>query len=472
MGYNPESVKFQFDFLNDGDHLLPNALWNAITSGKEMLFLINPPYAASGNAGTKEGDHKAGVADTYMNKQMIVNGWGKSAQNIYAQFFYRITQMQKINQHIKIGVFCPPLYLTGDSYKEFRKHFFAQFGFECAFLFQASHFSDVSGAWGINFAMFNEKPNNVKNNFYHDLVDVSSDNVELQVIGAKNIYNTDYAVPCSEWVRREIKGVKTYDAPQLTSAMKVKQDGWGMLVYDALGYFLNQANKVEENPKGIALFSGTCSKGHGLSIVPENFTKCMALFVARKTVSGNWVNHKDEYIAPNEQHPLYAQFCIDAIVYGLFNNSSQQSGLRKVDYKGKLWDIHNQFFWLSAQEMLALAEQHNYDALYKDAKLSKDRFVYNKLAKPGEGLYAQLSPDAKTVIDSANQLLLTSMNMRKLISENQPELHLDSFDAGYAQLKVIWKDYFKDEFNQFRKQYAVLDARLHNVVYELGFLRK
>ena len=470
MGYNPEAVKFQYDFLNDSDHLLPPALWNAITRGKEILFLINPPYAAATNAGTKDGDHKAGVADTYINKQMIANGWGKSAQNIYAQFFYRITQMQKINQHINIGVFCPPLYLTGEAYKEFRKHFFAQFGFQKGFLFQASHFSDVSGNWGINFAVFGNTLNAVKDNFVHDLIETDNSNIDLHVVGQKTIYNSDYAVSCSEWVRREVKGVKTYDAPQLSSAMKIKQDGWGTIVENAFGYFLNQANKVEENPTGIALFSGTCSKAHGVSIIPENFTKCMTLFTARKTVESNWTNQKDEYITPNEQHPVYSQFCVDAIVYGLFNNSSQQSGLRKIDYKGKLWDINNQFFWLSAQEVMNLAEAHHYDALYKDAKLSKDRFVYNKLAK--EGLYNQLSADAKMVLDSANQLLRKSMQMRKLVSENHPEYHLDSFDAGYAQLKIVWKDYFKDEFNDFRKQYAMLNARLHDVVYDLGFLRK
>jgi hypothetical protein len=28
-------------------------------------------------------------------------------------------------------------------------------------------------------------------------------------------------------------------------------------------------------------------------------------------IKGNWVNDKDEYLAPNEQHPEYEQFTID-----------------------------------------------------------------------------------------------------------------------------------------------------------------
>ena len=33
------------------------------------------------------------------------------------------------------------------------------------------------------------------------------------------------------------------------------------------------------------------------------------------------------------------------------------------------------------------------------------------------------------------------------------ENHLDSWDAGYAQLKLVWKEYFKDEFNEFYFDY-------------------
>ena len=30
---------------------------------------------------------------------------------------------------------------------------------------------------------------------------------------------------CSKWVRKETKGIKTFDAPQLTSYNKIKQTG-------------------------------------------------------------------------------------------------------------------------------------------------------------------------------------------------------------------------------------------------------
>ena len=44
MGYNMEATKFQYDFLNGDYDVLPERLRTAIDSGKEILFLINPPY--------------------------------------------------------------------------------------------------------------------------------------------------------------------------------------------------------------------------------------------------------------------------------------------------------------------------------------------------------------------------------------------------------------------------------------------
>jgi hypothetical protein len=72
----------------------------------------------------------------------------------------------------------------------------------------------------------------------------------------------------------------------------------------------------------------------------------------------------------------------------------------------------------------------------------------------------------------ATDLVKKSIQMRKLVSENHTEYHLDSWDAGYAQLKLVWKEYFKDEFNIFRDKYKQLEDRMIPLVYELGFLRK
>ena len=121
--------------------------------------------------------------------------------------------------------------------------------------------------------------------------------------------------------------------------------------------------------------------------------------------------------------------------------------------------------------MIALANEKHFDELYKDARASDERFVYSKLFGE-ERVYDKLSPDAKAVVDMAIELTKKSFEMRKLVSENHPEYYLNSWDAGYAQLKLVWKEYFKDDFNEFRAKYKALEDRMRPLVYELGFLRK
>lgn len=467
MGYNMEATKFQFDFLNDSDDKLPVGLRNAIESGKEILFLINPPYATANNMGTKEGDHKGGISKTFVVDGMKKEGWGASSQNLYAQFFYKISKYQEKNKNVKIGIFCPPLFLSGGSYKKFRERFFKQFGFEKGFLFEACHFSDVAKNWGISFTIFGNELNN--NKFNLDIVDFN-DSFELEVKDTKEIYNTDLEVACSDWVREEVKKLKTFDAPQMTNSINIKQSGRGKSTELHLGYFGSNANSIYDNPSYVFLLSECSSRANGLSIIKENFHKVVSLFTARKSITPNWINCKDEYLPPNEQHPEYEQFTHDSIVYSLFNNSSHQSSLRQVDYKDKKWDIKNEFFWMSKNEIQELANNNSYDELYKDARTSDERFVYKKLFE--EGIYNKLSPDAKEVLDMATDLVKRSFEMRKLISENHSEYHLDSWDAGYAQLKLVWKDYFKDEFKTFRDKYKELEDRMRPLVYELGFLKK
>jgi TRAP-type mannitol/chloroaromatic compound transport system substrate-binding protein len=87
-----------------------------------------------------------------------------------------------------------------------------------------------------------------------------------------------------------------------------------------------------------------------------------------------------------------------------------------------------------------------------------------------ERIYDKLSPDAKAVLDKATELVEKSIKMRMIMSND--ENHLDSWDAGYAQLKLVWKEYFSDDFKEFRQLYKNMEDRMRPLVYELGFLMK
>ena len=71
-----------------------------------------------------------------------------------------------------------------------------------------------------------------------DLLEVK--NFEIVKTGVKNIYNTDNTQPASEWVRTPIKKIKTFDYPQMKSALNINSTGQGCrgnMIKDGLGFF-------------------------------------------------------------------------------------------------------------------------------------------------------------------------------------------------------------------------------------------
>jgi hypothetical protein len=152
MGYNTEAVKFQYDFLNDDYEKLPVALRNAIENGKEIIVLMNPPYAAAGEK-SKKNDAKTGVNDTMVRKIMISDQVGRCTEQLYAQFLYRFLIF---GGKINLCFFSPPLYLTGQSYVNMRKLIFSSYSLGKGFMIDASNFADVK-SWGLTFSILKKK---------------------------------------------------------------------------------------------------------------------------------------------------------------------------------------------------------------------------------------------------------------------------------------------------------------------------
>jgi len=293
---------------------------------------------------------------------------------------------------------------------------------------------------------------------------------QLNQVSTKSIYNVDLGKTASEWVREEVKNKKsTLDYPKLSAALTVKQKGYSKLCEGAFGYFYNNGNNVYYNGTNVGMFTSCFSGKSGLSIIPENYNKVVSLFSARKLINSNWINQKDEYMAPNTIDNRYKTYNIDAIIHSLFNNSSNQSSLRQITYKDQLWDIKNEFFWMSKNEMTELANQNNYTELYNDARTDSDRYVHTLLFGEKD-IYNQLSDEAKDVLDLATNLVRLSIGMRRNFADDTN--HLNSWDAGYAQLKLLWKEYYPEQFREFRAKYKVLEDKMRPMVYELGFLIK
>jgi hypothetical protein len=303
--------------------------------------------------------------------------------------------------------------------------------------------------------------------YNYDLLDVKD--FEIVEIGKKTVYNTDKVGSLKEFV----KGTKTkkIDYPKFSSSLVIKETklGGGM-AKTSFGTLVSESNNILGSQDGCYIVTGGISRNIGnVEIDSSNIRKVFSVFSVRKIVKGNWLNEIDEYLSPDEDLYQKSSFQNDSIVYSLFNNLSEQSSLRQVTYKDQLWDIKNEFFWMSVEKMKELADQNGYDELYNDARTSSDRYVH-KLLFGEERIYDRLSPDAKEVLDKATELVERSMELRQVMANN--ENHLNSWDAGYAQLKLVWKEYFQKDFKEFRQLYKNLEDRMRPLVYELGFLIK
>lgn len=458
--YNKEATSFQFDFLNDSLDKLPKGLLEAFKQNKPIIFFMNPPY---GTAGNQNETSKKGIAKTMINEQMLNDKVGASSQNLYAQFIYRIMMIKRkynlTNCHI--GMFTPTLYLSGSSWKDFRKEFFNNFTYHDGCVFKASHFADVANNWGIAFSIWKNGVNENNSEFTHKLIDKPTD--EIEIVGIKNIYNLDNLVKANEWCRISKKSNVT--VPNMSNALNIKENNY-KIAEGFLGYMYNKSNNVDKNTQEVALFSTMFSDAHGITLFKDNFTKCTALFSARKLIEKNWVNSKDEYLAPNTEHPKWKEFVNDSIVYSLFHSASNQSSLRQVEYKGKKWDIKNEFFWMSRKEMMSLANENGNDVCYQDANVSTDRYVYNLLQN------ITLSEEAQLVLDKACELVRKTFKYRMMFDEDNENYQINNWDASYYQMKPLWKEYAKDDFEEFKSLYKKLGDKMRPMVYELGFLRK
>lgn len=275
---------------------------------------------------------------------------------------------------------------------------------------------------------------------------------------------------------------------------------------DVMGYMYNKCNNVLKNEQEVNLQTSSFSDGEGLtmtaptetigsyytsdntimrsnanamsstplsngnastaiSMVGYNALKCTALFAARALINCEWYNCKDEYMKPNTEHPKYKEFENDSIIISLFHSKSQQSSLRQIKYDNKIWDIRNEFFWLSKYQMMELAKEYNYEELYNDAFISNERFIYKYLNT------ITLSKEAQAVLDKATELLIKGFKYRQQENDEHREYHLNTFDASFYQNKIIWKKYLPNEYNEFQKLFKTLCDKVRPMVYELGFLK-
>jgi hypothetical protein len=470
---------FHYDFLNDdapspffgpddGDNRIPSAvdrvLREAAKAGKRLVFLANPPY---GTAGVLGKDSKEGIATNATNGHMKKAKMGKAASQLYAQFMFRFMQIAQQYGFTRttVGLFSPLNHMCSGSYARFRQWWYARNAYQGGFMFQASHFADVSGAWGISFTVWSEGTTPLNRDIEIDLRDVAD--FQVRRIGGKMLAAPD-GRGATDWLAESASSPNA-DAPKFSSGLNLS-DAWdGGWRSDAICGFVAKANCPQQQQIVFWLSGPLTDKRTKTSIVCDNraWRRAVALFGARKLVTGNWINDKDEYLAPDEAAAGYDQWVNDCHIYALLHPSNNCTAMRDVQYKGKSWRIKNNWFWRTRTDTLAATNTVNTGGLYRDARAENEDAYFAKVI---DGL--ALSDDARRVLDLVDTLWLKSLDVREDFAAGHPDLHLMAHDAGVYQLKQLWKALYPTEWEEIRAAHKALADRLRDGVYDYGFLRR
>lgn len=474
QGYNPGAALFAYDFLNDDSspffaekNVIPEAvdakLMAAAKAGKRLVFLMNPPY---GTAGIQSSASRKGIAITAVNAEMKRGKIGASSQQLYAQFMYRCAKLAEGYGFTRytVATFTKPTFMCSGSYKGFRDFWYARHAYRGGFLFQASHFADVSGRWGISFTVWSEG----KTDSTRDLPITLKDVVDFKVVpvSIKSVYNADDR-EASVWVRAPIKGLKGVDAPQMKSGLTVVPAGFGLT--GPLGFCVNDSNSVQYSAQLVFLLPSAYSRGlrNGGGILhPLNWHRAVALYAARKLVPGDWANDTDEYLTPTDTTDSYRQWNDDCHVYALLHGGNNCTAMRDVQYKGKAWRIKNNFWWKTREASRALYDRADTRALYADVRgESEDSYLATILPA------LDLSPEARECLAVLDGLFTRTLPHREAFATSRPELHLMAHDAGLYQLKHLFREYDPAGWEALQRAFKALSDRLRPGVYGHGFLR-
>ena len=284
--------------------------------------------------------------------------------------------------------------------------------------------------------------------------------------GTKTIYNLDGKLNYLDEIKKRTKYEGTrIQVPNMYGSLNFRSSGSGVFYTDSLGFLVCEGDTIESNPSSVFIISGPSYRNRGVNINKSNFLSVLSYFSARLSIQMDWKNQKDPYVFSEDQTNDTEIY--DTIVYSLFNNSSFQCAAKSVEHNGNTYNINNQFFWISKEKVKQMCDEIGYDEMYNNVRIDSERYVYEILF--GElNYYQRLSPEAKTVIDSATKLFERSLSLRQAIGTDVNQLNV--WDAGYSQLKSVWKEFFSQEFKEFRDQYRVLNSKMEERTYRLGFL--
>lgn len=455
--------RFQYDYLNDDvtddgkiDYSLtdkiPQGLRDAITKGKKILVLINPPYAEATNFGNiatgLEAANKTGIAKTKVSNG-IQEVWGKASNELFAQFVVRIS---KEIPNATLAMFSTLKYINAPNFAQFRKAWNATYA--GGFITHSKAFDGLKGNFPIGFLVWKTNMTaKTKRPITSILTEVI--NKDGARIGDKYFYNLPNSTYLNKWLDRPKKneieaiplknGLKPY-----TSKARVKS--WSD---EAIGYMYCGVNDLQHAEQQTIIYSSVYGGGNGFYITSDNLWKSAVIFSMRRQIRPSWINDRDQFLQPSE--PLTDSFKNDCLIWMLFNRCQRTASAEGLEWDDRTWSIVNHFIPFKEAEVNA------------PDRFESDFMVQYLIGK-------KLSKEAKRVMKAGLELWKYYFAHTDVHSVRD-ELKLNRSDVGWYQIRTALKrrndsgDYVHVDFTAFDTAYGELGDKLRPQVFDLGFLK-
>jgi hypothetical protein len=461
----PGATIFQYDYLNDdvglvmsGSDLLDDKLgWKLPRSLREALadksnkwvVLMNPPYGTS-QGGLNKGSDKEGVAETKIRKHMLSGDYGLSIRELFSQFIYRIVH-EIPKSHL--CMYTKTKYINAPADESFRNALFS-FKYEDGFMFPSATFSGTKGDFPIGFCIWNlsVRKDLLEQKMLLDVYGETPDKIgkkEITVIRKEQLLNA--------WVSGLTRET---DVPPLKSALSLSTGRifTDKLPKDGLGEVCSAGNDIMHQ-KNVCILSSAYGSAGSFPIAPSNFDRVMVLSSVKLLVQASWLNDRDQFRQPTKELP--EDLVADCAVWSLFHGSNCTSSLKDVEYKGKTYQVRNQFFPYLLSELREWDTPHD---LSGQIRTAQDTFVANWLKGRAMSAEAQAVLDAGRKVYQVFYKEYKNLNLRKF--------KIDYWDVGFYQIRnaLLEAKLGLVELNALKEAHTKLALKLRPKVYEYGFL--
>lgn len=488
--YNQSATSFQYDFLNDDidvspesdprDLKMPSELFAALKNNEPIVFYTNPPYGQATDQGASSKD---GIAETRIGALMRAEGYGHASSELYTQFIWRVQKLSRdfnLTNIFFFFFFFNKGFLASPAFEKFTFDLLGDFRFNDGFMFNAGEFEGTSSAWGIIFSNFQLKTSEAeRQQIFAFSVERTNDRGEIEDVGKHTLRSVSKANTISAWLGEIPVPKSPYNGgkyPRATGGFNVSTTPRpsGYYKEGGIGFLHNNGQNVQYSDKYVNLNSLMNSADHGTTVTKDNFERICVTFAARKSIlpDASWTNDKDIFRRPSDEFQAsdqWSEFVADSVVFSLFHRSSYQTSLRGFEYAGERYDVANEWFFMSLDESMALAEQHDLTDIVYDARSSNERYVYKWL----QG--RQLSPQAQALLDTGRELVRATYTKRFIADQEHPEWHLMTWDAGYYQaykITTMYREEFASVMAELDTARRILETKLSAQVYADGILER